>query len=816
MFKIKKDNKGFTLLEIIIAVAILSIVMVGIYSFLNSSSIMSNTFNAQAKRQNAVDTTMQYIRGRIANATYLEVLESNAYETPESGYIYLYCGPDGGVTVKYPVGSTGWREDSLNTINDLKNTKVYVSFEKNSPMLTGEYKGLNITLFAVPYFRGCPFEETGTNDYTPAIHQSLVDSGTKYRFDTVMTFHNTETIISSDSLSYVKQRCIRFQLPDGASLGGTPVLEPPEEGTVDFSCTVLPKNKETNPSTGMITYTYTVKVKNDNSEEMKGNWSEEVHIGVDSGYELQDSPLNCEKKDAEHVVVRGTNFTLGGGEEHVYDIEVYCMPVMSDFVVTVGDAVLKETLDTGDKKYTVDVTVTNNNAIAVDKEWVSEDKLLGIDYPATSVSTSDPSSCICTKIAWNKFKFNGRNNLAAGESKTIVVDLYCEYVATPMPKNITILADTKNYIYEDYQSIGLVNASTETIPYNNNGGLESKSIVVQPNETLTVYAISTGNVIKNQQTFNHEDLQDGGVIYVQGRTISLTQPANWMQRPAANVTATFENAQESRIDSETVQIKGTVVIRAGSMVLNGDDYEAVVDFGVVPLEPSVGIVSGNGIVITGKATNDVYTGNEVARINDVTYKLKKSAPMGSMTFWMQNPREQRIDDNTVKVICDKLVGQTGANKINQGEPWTGAIDAGYPVTGTSQGDISGNTITFSGTASNNWNANQNYAVEYYGFWYTINKPDTRPTIDLSYNLNENWGNGTGRGTLTFTNNTGADITEWKASYTAGIDLGWTDLMGKNPNISWSISGKTITFEGKTPIAAGASISCNDVQISKKD
>ena len=626
MRKILKDNKGFTLLELLVSVMIMVIVMGAIYNFLNSSTIMSNKYNDYAKRQNACDTTMQLVRGRLANATYVEVVASDAYKTPENGYYYLYCGPGGGITTKYQIGGgSTWKEESLNTVNELKFNKVYVSFVKDSPLLTGDYKGLHISLCTIPYNAADPacadFVETDTNNFNSTLLSKLSSTGTKYSMSTVMTFHNTEVVKVQADLTYPQTRCVRFQLPDGASLEGpaeTP--ETPTADNVDFDCTYVSKGATTDSGTGATTVTYTVSVKNNNTEEKKGKWNLTIPVSVCT--DPIDSVVNGTKKDDHSIIVNGANLTLAAGAVHQYDVTVICAPVMMDYTTSVSDASLTDTLDNGDQKYKVTVTVTNPNSIAQDKAWETEEKVLGLAYPATSAETTE---CTPVKIESKKYKFTGTTAIDANSSKTIEIVFYCPYIATPMPKNITVLADTKNYEYNGGEKIGLVAAGTESVPYNNSGGAESKNITVQPGENLTVYSVSSYNSVKNTQKFAYDDITDNAIIYVQGTNISLTQPTNWMIRDKGSVVISAENSTETRIDDTTVQIKCNLILKASSMIIKGDEYEGSIDLGVEPIEPSAGNVSGTTVIISGTAANDVAPANEVTRINDFTYKIKKAA-----------------------------------------------------------------------------------------------------------------------------------------------------------------------------------------------
>ena len=141
-----KNESGFTLLELVIAVTILVGIMGGIFSFMQSTYKMANSITKLSDQHNVILNTNQFIRANLANATFVSLVDTDEPELyPESGYSYLYCGKKGGLTLLD--GSTG-NKTELYTTDALNCQKVFVLFRPDKLKeldVSGDYISTNPT-----------------------------------------------------------------------------------------------------------------------------------------------------------------------------------------------------------------------------------------------------------------------------------------------------------------------------------------------------------------------------------------------------------------------------------------------------------------------------------------------------------------------------------------------------------------------------------------------------------------------------------------------------------------------------------------------
>ncbi len=120
------DESGFTLLEILIALTIMTGIIAGIMNFLQSTSKMSSAIIGYSDRENMILTTNQFLRATLANADYVELVDVwEAEHNPEAGYSYLYCGHNGGLTLQDASGN----KTELYSATDLDCAKMFVLFK---------------------------------------------------------------------------------------------------------------------------------------------------------------------------------------------------------------------------------------------------------------------------------------------------------------------------------------------------------------------------------------------------------------------------------------------------------------------------------------------------------------------------------------------------------------------------------------------------------------------------------------------------------------------------------------------------------------
>ena len=77
----KRDSKGFTLLELIIAVAVLSVIMVMIFSIMSSGSVFFNKSNTMMKVSYSLQETMSQIKETVIDCSLaIKIEESGGTE----------------------------------------------------------------------------------------------------------------------------------------------------------------------------------------------------------------------------------------------------------------------------------------------------------------------------------------------------------------------------------------------------------------------------------------------------------------------------------------------------------------------------------------------------------------------------------------------------------------------------------------------------------------------------------------------------------------------------------------------------------------
>lgn len=100
MVKVIKKNNGFTLVELIISMAILGIVLTSIFSFFNFGNRIFNLGTKKSELQGDTRNAIDYVNRQISNATSLNIMPiSNCLSevgspTTPSNYEYMYIEGD--------------------------------------------------------------------------------------------------------------------------------------------------------------------------------------------------------------------------------------------------------------------------------------------------------------------------------------------------------------------------------------------------------------------------------------------------------------------------------------------------------------------------------------------------------------------------------------------------------------------------------------------------------------------------------------------------------------------------------------------------
>ena len=223
-----KNQSGFTLIELMISIGIFMIVVVGLYAFLLTSTKVSKSINDNARRENELCNTVEIIRTKLANAFDVQLVGVSELSTPEAGYTYLYCGPNGGLSIMY----NGVTSDMFPYTSDSEE-KILVTFNGADDALNDSHAlSYNVRVYPVDknnesasdpanlllnddgtyddarnnYFSGTPF--------TPG-------RSTSYVAETKISFHNSNVVKVADSVhegGAVLARVVKFKDPEALDI----------------------------------------------------------------------------------------------------------------------------------------------------------------------------------------------------------------------------------------------------------------------------------------------------------------------------------------------------------------------------------------------------------------------------------------------------------------------------------------------------------------------------------------------------------------------------------------------------------------------
>jgi prepilin-type N-terminal cleavage/methylation domain-containing protein len=145
-FKRLNNNKGFTLVELIIVMVLLGVVMTAIFELFNTSSAYVKSVETLNEYQNLTTDVIYKLRAELADCSEVESFDLDSVDDEgaamydlTSNYGYIIGNPivenadgtfsGGGVTIN-GVDSTGTRldEENYGTVDATKNYRTLVSF----------------------------------------------------------------------------------------------------------------------------------------------------------------------------------------------------------------------------------------------------------------------------------------------------------------------------------------------------------------------------------------------------------------------------------------------------------------------------------------------------------------------------------------------------------------------------------------------------------------------------------------------------------------------------------------------------------------
>ena len=217
MGKIYKDNKGFTLVELIVAIAIFTIVSGIAISIFISAQNINSSINEDVDKQNIMSELVFRLRTELANAEEVAMVDTPSdgnYSAilADTSWNYIYCGPTGGLTIveNSPLSVT----TTLHTVSGLGDKKAYFSFKTQNARLEGGCYELVCDARLFNY------------DSTDAASPLVADNGgtllemipgfdmseSVYSMNTILTFQNAEYIQAA--VEGNRTRIIKYRLPN--------------------------------------------------------------------------------------------------------------------------------------------------------------------------------------------------------------------------------------------------------------------------------------------------------------------------------------------------------------------------------------------------------------------------------------------------------------------------------------------------------------------------------------------------------------------------------------------------------------------------
>ena len=178
----KKDNRGFTLVEVVIAMALLGLLVSGVITFITPilNMVQNNKQNARATMLSEAINT--YIMGNIRSAYRLEVFAGeNLADAMANGFQYADSGDKGNITIfmeghpEYELRCLAmvWKEDNSSAGGGRKKLML-MNCDVSNNFSSGEGKQLKI-LAAEPVFDDSLYSQLYP---TLELHPIVSDAGT--------------------------------------------------------------------------------------------------------------------------------------------------------------------------------------------------------------------------------------------------------------------------------------------------------------------------------------------------------------------------------------------------------------------------------------------------------------------------------------------------------------------------------------------------------------------------------------------------------------------------------------------------------------
>ncbi|MBE5935126.1 MAG: prepilin-type N-terminal cleavage/methylation domain-containing protein [Lachnospiraceae bacterium] len=175
---IKLNNKGFSLVEILTALAIGSIVLLGVTAFMNGGSVSYRTATTQVALQDDVQETMNYLTDLLQRS--MDVV----YDEPR-GILYMFMPKKDGIHNEYEVYYCIYDDTNDKLYIDQRDVISPTSYNGGLKYTTPGYTEDDLLSEGVTAFRGTVERDPTTNEVSIVHITTTFFKNNKFRSSTI-------------------------------------------------------------------------------------------------------------------------------------------------------------------------------------------------------------------------------------------------------------------------------------------------------------------------------------------------------------------------------------------------------------------------------------------------------------------------------------------------------------------------------------------------------------------------------------------------------------------------------------------------------
>ena len=700
-----KDNKGFTLVELLISLMILSLIMSGIYTFLTSSNNISLHLHDNSNRQAAVDNTIQSIRAHLANAKEMEIIGLDGVNTSDNDYYYIYSDPKGDIMLHSP-GALG--EVTLTSKTLPRKDRMIAVFTGRDMDTDNRYSRIEVDLGV--------FTKKKVDTYFASVDAKGITATqwanvwnpnggyiTNYYTTITMTPHNTHNIKFDAVEPGFMGAAVKYKMPEetvvdytpgggggaggggGGGAGGGGGGEGEDEGTEPSpvfkwgrtNTSSVPTPQEQPDGSYLISDTITLtnagtKPLGSVVQEFSFVFGEETYsvVSVSGG----GGGISARKgTSGSSVMLLGSSDITSESDpveipitikltKAAYNDDVVFEPSAITYNVVNGNpcASLSITM-----KPTASTTVTVTTPKESNEIWVTDaTEILPAASQASCAMDGSGTATIVPSSDGHRFKLQvSGETLPKDGSFTYLVQLTMAKDEDNPPMSVNIHYDTINkdsnvqwcwkvpYEYSTANSISGDTAATVN---------KGESLYIRK----TVSWSESTAYSKDYNSIKNTPITD---IWIQGGTVYESKPANWMTHDPITQDLTMKFTETGRTDNGdgTTTVTGNIIGSTSAALVTGDHWTGTLTLPQEPKSVSEGTLSGKNVSFAGDVSGTFNAGDNVAAISGFYYVVEGevvsalSAGFIEVNKWNDNSGELKL-----------VITNNGSSTVNG---WTGTI-----------------------------------------------------------------------------------------------------------------------------------------------